>query len=72
MRNISPRFPDEEYITYKVVADGGAAVYETFSKATELEKQRYLNFLRAKGSKEAGAPWLPTTKAPEKHLEDIK
>ena len=65
------RFPDEDYITYKVVSDGGAAAVKTFSRATELEKQRYLNFLRAKGGVEAGAPWIPSTKAPPLTLEDL-
>ena len=66
------RFPDEDYITYKVVADGGSSALMTFSRATELEKQRYLNMIRARGGVEKGAPWLPTTKPPEKRLEDIR
>ena len=65
------RFPDEDYVTYKVVADDGASAFRTFSRATELEKQRYLNMIRARGNVEAGAPWIPTTKAPQKELQDI-
>ena len=65
------RLPDEEYITYKVVSGGGAAAFRTFSRATELEKQRYLNMIRARGSVEEGAPWIPTTKPPAIDLKDI-
>ena len=65
------RFPEEDYITYKVVAEDGSAAVKTFSRATTLEKQRYLNMIRARGSVEEGAPWIPTTKAPEKRLEDL-
>ena len=65
------RFPDEDYITYKVVSADGAMAVKTFSRATDLEKQRYLNFLRAKGGVEAGAPWIPSTKAPPLTLEDL-
>ena len=66
------RFPDEDYVTYKVVAQGGGSAYKTFSRATELEKQRYLNSIRARGGVEAGAPWIPTTKAPEIRMEDLE
>jgi hypothetical protein len=65
------RLPDEDYITYKVVAENGAFVYKTFSRATELYKQRYLNMIRTRGGVEAGAPWIPTTKAPEIRMEDL-
>ena len=65
------KFPDEDYITYKIVTDGGASAYKTFSRATELDKQRYLNMIRARGGVEKGAPWLPTTKAPPLKIEDL-
>ena len=65
------RFPDEDYITYKVVATGGGSDYKTFSRATELDKQRYLNMIRARGGVEEGAPWIPTTAAPEVRMEDL-
>jgi hypothetical protein len=65
------KFPDEDYITYKIVTDGGASAYKTFSRATELEKQRYLNMIRPRGGVEKGAPWIPTTKAPELRMEDL-
>ena len=67
----SVRFPDEDYVTYKVVAAGGGSAYKTFSRATELDKQRYLNMIRARGGVESGAPWIPTTKAPEIRMEDL-
>ena len=65
------KFPDEDYVTYKVVTDGGASAYKTFSRATDLDKQRYLNMIRARGGVESGAPWIPTTKAPELRMEDL-
>ena len=65
------KFPDEDYITYKIVTDGGASAFKTFSRATELDKQRYLNMIRARGGVEKGAPWLPTTKAPPLKIEDL-
>lgn len=65
------KFPDEDYITYKIVTEGGASAYKTFSRATELDKQRYLNMIRARGGVEKGAPWLPTTKAPPLKIEDL-
>jgi hypothetical protein len=65
------KFPDEDYITYKIVTDGGASTCKTFSRATELDKQRYLNMIRARGGVEKGAPWLPTTKAPPLKIEDL-
>ena len=65
------RFPEEDYVTYKVVAEGGNAAVKTFSRATELEKQRYLNMIRARGSVEEGAPWIPTTAAPPRELKDL-
>ena len=65
-------FPQEDYITYKVVDGSGAFAIKTFSRATRLEKQRYLNFLRSKGAVEPGAPWIPNTKAPEKSLEELE
>jgi hypothetical protein len=68
----SVSFADEDYITYKVTDGSGASALKTFSRASALEKQRYLNFLRCKGSVEPGAPWIPTTKAPEKRLEDLE
>jgi len=66
------RFPDEDYITYKIVTATGASCYRTFSCSTELEKQRYINTIRARGGVEEGAPWIPTTAAPAKNLEDIE
>ena len=65
------RFPAEDYVTYKIVSSGGASAHKTFSRATQLEKQRYLNMIRARGGVEWGAPWLPTTKAPELRIEDL-
>ncbi|MBO5940000.1 MAG: hypothetical protein J6R18_02245 [Kiritimatiellae bacterium] len=65
------RFPEEDYVTYKIVTDGGASSYKTFSRATKLDKQRYLNMIRARGGVEKGAPWIPTTKAPELRIEDM-
>jgi hypothetical protein len=65
-------FPNEDYITYKIVDSSGAFAVKTFSRATELEKQRYLNFLRCKGSVEPYAPWIPTTKAPQKSLDELE
>lgn len=65
-------FPQEDYITYKIADSDGAFAIKTFSRATQLEKQRYLNFLRSKGSVEPGAPWIPNTKAPEKNLDELE
>ena len=42
-------FAHDDYVTYKVVC-GGASAIKTFSRATQLEKQRYLNAIRARGS----------------------
>ena len=66
------RLPDEDYVTYKVVASGGGSAYKTFSRATELDKQRYINMIRTRGGVEAGAPWIPTTKAPKILLEELE
>ena len=71
-RDASASFRDDDYITYKVVSEDGASALKTFSRATELEKQRYLNIIRSKGSVEKGAPWIPTTCAPEKNIEDLE
>jgi hypothetical protein len=68
----SASFPEDDYITYKVMDGSGASAQKTFSRASALDKQRYLNFLRCKGSVEPGAPWIPTTKAPEKKLEELE
>ena len=67
----SASFPGDDSITYNVMDGSGASAQKTFSRASALEKQRYLNFLRCKGSVEPGAPWIPTTKAPEKKFEEL-
>ena len=67
-------FEHDDYITYKVLYGNGSAVkasaVKTFSRATKLEKQRYLNAIRARGSVEEGAPWIPTTRPPDISIDD--
>ena len=48
-----------------------ASAVKTFSRATKLEKQRYLNAIRARGSVEEGAPWIPTTRPPDISIDDL-
>ena len=64
-------FAQDDYLTYKVVC-GGAAAVKTFSRATQLEKQRYLNAINARGGVEKGAPWIPTTRPPAISIDDLE
>lgn len=64
-------FEKDAYLTYKIVAGDGAACIKTFSRATLEDKQRYLNAIRARGGVEPGAPWIPTTKAPNMGIGEL-